>query len=118
MKEPLTFQEKSSYVLPPWTSYSNHVLRVDDPHRGHRSFSVDARISKQPADITLCPSMNMCRLPESLVKTLVILGCAWCGRTGLGSCCPASSMSPAGESWLEQVVAGTRRLSDEVVADA
>jgi glycosyltransferase involved in cell wall biosynthesis len=76
MNEPLTFQEQSSYVLAPWTSYSNYVLRVDDPHRGHQSFSVDARISK-PVDVTLCPSMNTCRLPESLVKTLVTQGYAF-----------------------------------------
>jgi hypothetical protein len=103
MRETLTFQEKSSYVLPPWTSYSNHVLRVDDPHRGHQSFSVDARISK-PVDVTLCASMNACRLPESLVKTLVIRGYAWCGRTGRGSCCPASGVSLDVADW--RVVAG------------
>lgn len=76
MKEPLAFQEQASYVLAPWASYSNHVLRVDDPHRGYQSFSVDARISK-PIDVKLCPSMNMCRLPERLVKTLVIQGYAF-----------------------------------------
>lgn len=76
MKEPLSFQEQSSYVLPPWTSYSDHILRVDDPHRGHQSFSVDAHISK-PVDVTLCPSMNTCRLPESLVKRLVTQGYAF-----------------------------------------
>lgn len=76
MKEPLTFQKQSSYVLAPWASYSNYVLRVDDPHRGHQRFSVDPRISK-PVDVTLCPSMNTCRLPESLVKTLVTQGYAF-----------------------------------------
>jgi glycosyltransferase involved in cell wall biosynthesis len=76
MKEPLTFHEQSSYVLPPWTSYSNHVLRIDDPHRGQQDFNVDARISK-PVDVTMCPSMNTCRLPESLVKELVAQGYAF-----------------------------------------
>lgn len=76
MKEPLTFQEQSSYVLAPWTSYSNQVLRIDDPHRGHQSFSLDARISK-PLDVTMCPSMNPCRLPEDLVKSLVTQGYAF-----------------------------------------
>lgn len=76
MKAPLTFQEQSSYILPPWTSYANHVLRVDDPHRGHQSFSLDATISK-PLDVTMCPSMNTCRLPESLVKSLVPQGYAF-----------------------------------------
>jgi glycosyltransferase involved in cell wall biosynthesis len=76
MREPLTFQEQSSYVLAPWTSYSNYVLRVDDPHRGHQSFSVDARICK-PVDVRLCPSMNACRLPESLLRTLVTQGYAF-----------------------------------------
>ena len=76
MKEPLTFQAHSPYVLPPWTSYSEHVLRVADPHRGHQSFSLDARISKL-LDVTTCPSMNTCRLPESLVKNLVTQGYAF-----------------------------------------
>jgi glycosyltransferase involved in cell wall biosynthesis len=76
MKEALTFQEQVSYVLAPWASYSGHVVRVDDPHRGHQSFSVDASISN-PVDVKLCPSMNTCRLPESLVKTLVIQGYAF-----------------------------------------
>jgi glycosyltransferase involved in cell wall biosynthesis len=76
MKEPLTFQEPSSYILPPWTSYSNHVLRVDDPHRGHQSFILDARISK-PLEVTMCPSMKTCCLPESLVKSLVTQGYAF-----------------------------------------
>jgi glycosyltransferase involved in cell wall biosynthesis len=76
MKKPLTFQEHSSYVLPPWTSYSNQLLRVVDPHRGQQSFSLDASISK-PLDVALCPSMSTCRLPESLVKTLVSQGYAF-----------------------------------------
>lgn len=76
MKEPLTFEEQSPYILPPWASYSDHVLRIFDPHRGHQSFSLDARISK-PLDVTTCPSMNTCRLPESLVKSLVTQGYAF-----------------------------------------
>lgn len=73
MKEPFTFHESYSYVLPPWVSYSDHVLRVDDPHRGHQSFSIDAKISN-PLGVTMCPSMDSCRLPESLVATLVTQG--------------------------------------------
>ena len=76
MKEPLTFREQSAYVLAPWTSYSNNVLRVVDPHRGHQSFSIAAKISK-PLDVTMCPSMNTCRLPKSLVKLLVTQGYAF-----------------------------------------
>lgn len=76
MKEPLTFQEQSSYVLAPWTSYSDQVLRVDDPHRGPQSFKVDAP-SSPPLDVTLSPSMNTCRLPEALVRTLVAQGYAF-----------------------------------------
>lgn len=76
MKEPLTFQEQSSYVLAPWTSYSDHVLHVVDPHRGRRSFSLDAEVS-EPLDVTMCPSMNTCRLPKSLVKSLVTQGYAF-----------------------------------------
>jgi hypothetical protein len=76
MKEPLTFEAQSRYVLPPWVSYSNHVLRIDDPHRGQQSFSLDTTISN-PLDVTLCPSMNTCRLPESLVKILVAQGYAF-----------------------------------------
>jgi len=76
MKEPLIFDEQSRYVLPPWTSYSTDVLRIVDPHRGHQSFSLDAGISN-PLDVTMCPSMKTCRLPESLVKTLVSQGYAF-----------------------------------------
>ena len=76
MKEPITFQERSSYVLPPWTSYSDGVLRVDDPHRGQQSFPVGAYTS-EPLDVTLCPSMETCRLPERLVRTLVTQGYAF-----------------------------------------
>jgi glycosyltransferase involved in cell wall biosynthesis len=118
MEEPLTFDEQSSYVFPPWTSYSDHVLRVDDPHRGHQSFRVDARIST-PLDVTLCPSMNTCRLPESLVKTLVTQGYAF----SLPPVDAAEGESARGAGvdrpeLLEHVVADARRRSDEVVTDA
>ena len=76
MKEPLTFEERSRYVLPPWVSYSNHVLRIDDPHRGQQSFSLDATISS-PLEVTMCPSMDTCRLPEGLVKSLMTQGYAF-----------------------------------------
>jgi hypothetical protein len=110
MKEPFSFQEQSTYVFPPWTSYSNHVLRVDDPHRGHQSFSVDAHISK-PVDVTLCPSMNTCRLPESLVKTLVLQGYAFL----LPPVDAAEGKAPAK---VAHVLPDARRLTDDVVADA
>lgn len=76
MKEPLTFEEQSPYVLPPWASCSDHVLRISDPHRGQQGFSLDARISKS-LDVTTCPAMNTCRLPESLVRSLVAQGYAF-----------------------------------------
>jgi glycosyltransferase involved in cell wall biosynthesis len=76
MKEPLIFEGRSSYTLSPWTSYSDHVLHIDDPHRGQQSFSLDATISN-PLDVTMCPSMSKCRLPESLVKILVAQGYAF-----------------------------------------
>lgn len=76
MREPLTFQEQSSYVLAPWVSRSSQVLRVDDPHRGQRSFRLDAR-SAGPMDVTMCPSMDTCRLPGALVRTLVTQGYAF-----------------------------------------
>jgi glycosyltransferase involved in cell wall biosynthesis len=76
MKKPLTFDEESRYVLPPWASYSTHVLRIADPHRGNQSFSLGAGISK-PLDVITCPAMNTCRLPESLVKSLVTQGYAF-----------------------------------------
>jgi hypothetical protein len=79
MKEPLTFQEQSSYILSPWTSYSDHVLHVVDPHRGCQSFSLGAEASK-PVEVTMCPSLNTCRLAESLVKSLVAQGYAFCFR--------------------------------------
>jgi hypothetical protein len=76
MRGALTFQEQSSYILPPWTSCADNVLRVDDPHRGRQSFVLDAEIS-EPFDVTLCPSMTTCRLPKSLVKNLVTQGYAF-----------------------------------------
>jgi glycosyltransferase involved in cell wall biosynthesis len=76
MREMLTFQEQSSYILPPWTSYSDQVLRIDDPHRGHQSFDLDAD-SSEPFDVKICPSMNTCCLPKSLVKNLLAQGYAF-----------------------------------------
>ena len=76
MTEPITFQEGASYVLPPWTSYADGVLHVNDPHRGQQSLPVSAYTS-EPLDVTLCPSMQTCRLPERLVKTLVAQGYAF-----------------------------------------
>lgn len=76
MKEPLTLQEDSSCVLPPWTSYSRNLVRVVDPHRGHQTFSLDARVFNG-LEVTMCPSMNVCRLPEGLVKSLVAQGSAF-----------------------------------------
>lgn len=76
MKEPLTFDEESSYVLVPWVSYSGQVLRIDDPHRGPRSFTVDAE-SSAPVDVAMCPSLKTCRLPESLLRELVAQGYAF-----------------------------------------
>lgn len=76
MKEPLTFQAQSSYVLAPWVSYTSDVLHVDDPHRGQRSFHLDTGISRM-MDVTMCPSGDTCRLPEALVKSLVAQGYAF-----------------------------------------
>lgn len=73
MKEPITFHEQSSYVLPPWTSYADGVVRVDDPHRGQQSFRVDADIP-DPLVVAACPSMVTWRLPASLVESLVTQG--------------------------------------------
>ena len=64
MREPITFQEGLSYVLPPWTSYTDGVLCVDDPHRGQQRFPVGG-YTCEPLDVTLCPSTQTCRLPRS-----------------------------------------------------
>ena len=76
MKEPLPFQEQCSYFLPPWVSHSDGVLRIDDPHRGRQSFNLDASVSEL-IDVIACPSMNICRLPISLVKQLATQGYAF-----------------------------------------
>lgn len=76
MKEPLTFDEQSSYVLAPWTSCSDRVLRIDDPHRGSQIFNLDAEIA-DPVDVATLPAMNTCCLPKNLVKTLVAQGYAF-----------------------------------------
>ncbi|MFV2012556.1 MULTISPECIES: glycosyltransferase [unclassified Micromonospora] len=76
MKEALTFEEESSYLLAPWTSYANQVLRVADPHRGHQRLRLDATIS-DPRKVMMCPSMDTCRLSESLLMRLVTQGYAF-----------------------------------------
>ncbi|MEU7391491.1 glycosyltransferase [Streptomyces tanashiensis] len=76
MEKPLRFDERSGYALAPWVSYSDNVVSIVDPHRGHRSFNVDEEVST-PCDVTMIPSMKTCRLPESLVKKLVAQGYAF-----------------------------------------
>ncbi|MFG2894785.1 glycosyltransferase [Streptomyces sp. NPDC048248] len=76
MEKPLPFDERSCYVLAPWVSYSDNVVRIVDPHRGHRSFNVDEKISTL-RDVMMSPTMKTCRLPESLVKKLVAQGYAF-----------------------------------------
>lgn len=76
MKEPLTYDEESSYVLAPWTSCSDGILHIDDPHRGSQVFNLDAEIAR-PVDVAMPPAMNTCRLSESLVKKLVAQGYAF-----------------------------------------
>ncbi len=76
MKEPLTFREQGTYVLPPWVRYANDVLHVDDPHRGRQRFDIDASHSRE-LDVWFCPSMSAFRLPADLVKTLAMHGYAF-----------------------------------------
>ncbi|GAA2965724.1 glycosyltransferase [Actinokineospora diospyrosa] len=76
MKNPLAFEDGASYVLAPWVSYSDQVLRIDDPHRGQQSFTIDPEIP-EPVDVTLCPSTDTCTLPKSLVEKLVAQGYAF-----------------------------------------
>jgi glycosyltransferase involved in cell wall biosynthesis len=76
MKEPLTFDKHASYVLTPWVSCSDGVLRVDDPHRGRRRFRVDAGIA-EPVAVTACPPTDTWHLPASLVESLVTQGYAF-----------------------------------------
>jgi glycosyltransferase involved in cell wall biosynthesis len=76
MKEMLNFQEQSSYILPPWTSHSHQVLRINDPHRGHQSFDL-VPDSSEPFEVRICPSTNTCCLPKNLVKNLFARGYAF-----------------------------------------
>ncbi|WP_107501866.1 glycosyltransferase [Streptomyces cahuitamycinicus] len=76
MKEQIFFDKHADYTLAPWVSYSDNVLCIDDPHRGRQSFLVDARAA-EPMDVAMCPSMDVCRLPESLVSALVAQGYAF-----------------------------------------
>src|SRR6185437_1839346 len=76
MKEPLIFDERSSYILPPWAEYNGHSLRIVDPHRGNQFYRLDTGTSKQ-LDIIMCPSRETCCLPEDLVKSLVAQGYAF-----------------------------------------
>lgn len=76
MKEPITFQKDHSYSLVPWTRFSDQVLHVIDPHRGNQNFTVDARATNS-LDVTMCPSMEVFRLPVSVVETLVTQGYAF-----------------------------------------
>ncbi len=104
MKEPLLFQEQSSYVLPPWTSCSDHILHIVDPHRGRQSFRLDSEVSGQ-LNVTICPSIDTCSLPESLVKTLVNQGYAFS--------LPRSNVTVGKESPQTRI-----GLTDEVAPDA
>lgn len=76
MREPLSFQEQSRYVLPPWISHSADALRIDDPHRGQQCFDLGDSGS-EPVDVALCPSMETRRLPKSLLENLVTQGYAF-----------------------------------------
>ncbi|MET8004207.1 glycosyltransferase [Nonomuraea glycinis] len=76
MRERISFDENADYTLAPWVSCSDDVLRIDDPHRGSRSFRLDPRVA-EPVDVALCPSMDVCRLPQSLVSDLVAQGYAF-----------------------------------------
>jgi glycosyltransferase involved in cell wall biosynthesis len=83
MTEPLVFDRRASYLLPPWVSCDGNVLRVDDPHRGPRSARLDTGTG-EPLDVTACPSMETFRLPASLVDSLVTQGYAFPDRPTLG----------------------------------
>ncbi|HYO60772.1 MAG TPA: glycosyltransferase [Actinomycetota bacterium] len=76
MKDPLSFREESLYVLPPWVSVSADAVRIDDPHRGRRRLDIDTGTS-QLVEVSLCPSMETCRLPKSLVADLATSGYAF-----------------------------------------
>ena len=76
MEEPVVFDEQASYVLPPWVSHADQTVRVVDPHRGDQTFGVDAEATPA-SQVTLCPSMETRRLPQSLVRTLVLQGYAF-----------------------------------------
>lgn len=76
MNEALAFQEQVRYFLPPWVSHTAEAVRIDDPHRGRRSFDLDPEIA-EPVEVALCPSMETRRLPKSLVEELAALGYAF-----------------------------------------
>lgn len=97
MGEPLAFDGRSRYVLAPWVSCSGRVLRIDDPHRGPRAIGFDA-LTSDLSEAAICPSLQMCRLPENLLKDLVVQGYAFSltqGRSAIASA-PSSSINGKG----------------------
>lgn len=76
MREPLIFDEHSRYVLAPWVSCSGRTVLIDDPHRGQQTIESEASTSNH-RDAVICPSMEMCRIPDDLLKKLVAQGYAF-----------------------------------------
>lgn len=76
MGEPLSFDGQATYVVAPWVSYSAGVLLIVDPHRGLRPVPLRASTSKS-LEVTMCPSMETRRLPEDVVRNLVVEGSAF-----------------------------------------
>lgn len=94
MKEPLTYRQRSSYILPPWTSVADGVLDVDDPHRGQQRHRID-RDRSRLVDVMTCTATEPCRLPENLVKMLVAQGYAFALPARIASV-PRTSSPSAG----------------------
>jgi glycosyltransferase involved in cell wall biosynthesis len=76
MREPLAFDERSTYLLAPWVSYSAGLLLIADPHRGLRPVRLGPSNSKL-LEVTTCPSKETWRLPEDVVRNLVAQGSAF-----------------------------------------
>ncbi|MBO3733103.1 glycosyltransferase [Glycomyces niveus] len=76
MEEPLAFDERSTYILAPWVSYSAGLLLIADPHRGLRPVRLGPADSN-PLKVITCPSMDTWRLPEDVVRSLAAQGSAF-----------------------------------------
>ncbi|GGK43368.1 hypothetical protein GCM10010124_40170 [Pilimelia terevasa] len=76
MKEPIVFDERCRYFLPPWITLTADALQIDDPHRGRHMLELRGP-GATSRDVALCPTLESCHLPGTLIEDLVLKGYAF-----------------------------------------